>query len=82
MYNAYDNSESFERLAKILKNDKIHMPQMIENSLKKDILRVVASYLNIKECNTDLRIEVASSGEILVTFEGVADSMKIKNYWY
>lgn len=79
MYNAYDTSESFERLAKIIKKDKTQMPQMIENSLKKDILKVVSGYLNIKECNTDLRIEVASSGEILVTFEGVADSVKFKN---
>ncbi|MDE6967298.1 MAG: cell division topological specificity factor MinE [Clostridia bacterium] len=73
MYNQY-NSESFDRLSRILKNDKIHMPQMIENSLKKDILRAISGYMNIKDCNSELKIEVANSGEILITFEGVAES--------
>ncbi len=49
---------------------------MIEDSLKKDILKVVSSYLNIKAVNSILKVEVANSGEILVTFEGVADSFK------
>jgi len=65
-----------DRLIKILKKDKINMPQMIEDSLKKDILKVVSSYLNIKAVNSILKVEVANSGEILVTFEGVADSFK------
>ena len=66
----------YDRLIKILKKDKINMPQMIEDSLKKDILKVVSSYLNIKAVNSILKVEVANSGEILVTFEGVADSFK------
>lgn len=72
----YCQSDSYDRLVKILKKDKINMPQMIEESLKKDILKVVSSYLNIKACNSVLKVEVASSGEILVAFEGVADSFK------
>ncbi len=72
----YCQSDSYDRLIKILKKDKINMPQMIEDSLKKDILKVVSSYLNIKAVNSILKVEVANSGEILVTFEGVADSFK------
>ena len=72
----YSQSDSYDRLIKILKKDKINMPQMIEDSLKKDILKVVSSYLNIKAVNSILKFEVANSGEILVTFEGVADSFK------
>ncbi|HRF36831.1 MAG TPA: cell division topological specificity factor MinE [Clostridia bacterium] len=72
----YSQSDSYDRLIKILKKDKINMPQMIEDSLKKDILKVVSSYLNIKAVNSILKVEVANSGEILVTFEGVADSFK------
>ncbi len=72
----YSQSDSYDRLIKILKKDKINMPQMIEDSLKKDILKVVSSYLNIRAVNSILKVEVANSGEILVTFEGVADSFK------
>ncbi len=72
----YSQSDSYDRLIKILKKDKINMPQMIEDSLKKDILKVVSSYFNIKAVNSILKVEVANSGEILVTFEGVADSFK------
>ncbi len=72
----YCQSDSYDRLIKILKKDKINMPQMIEDSLKKDILKVVSSYLNIRAVNSILKVEVANSGEILVTFEGVADSFK------
>ena len=72
----YSQSDSYDRLIKILKKDKINMPQMIEDSLKKDILKVVSSYLNIKAVNSILKVEVANSGEIPVTFEGVADSFK------
>ena len=72
----YCQSDSYDRIIKILKKDKINMPQMIEDSLKKDILKVVSSYLNIKAVNSILKVEVANSGEILVTFEGVADSFK------
>ena len=72
----YCQSDSYDRLIKILKKDKINMHQMIEDSLKKDILKVVSSYLNIKAVNSILKVEVANSGEILVTFEGVADSFK------
>ena len=57
----YSQSDSYDRLIKIL---------------KKDILKVVSSYLNIKAVNSILKVEVANSGEILVTFEGVADSFK------
>lgn len=80
MYNSDKNcvSESYDRLAKILKNDKIHMPKMIENCLRQDIVRVVSSYFNIKDINTSLRVEIADSGEILITFEGVADSFKAR----
>ena len=72
----YCQSDSYDRLIKILKKVKINMPQMIEDSLKKDILKVVSSHLNIKAVNSILKVEVANSGEILVTFEGVADSFK------
>lgn len=71
-------STSYERLSKILKNDKIHIPQMIENCLRQDIVRVVASYFNIKDCNTELKIELAKNGEVYIIFEGVADSFKGK----
>lgn len=77
----YSQSDSYDRLIKILKKDKINMPQMIEDSLKKDILKVVSSYLNIKAVNSILKVEVANSGEILVTFEGVADSFKQQGKW-
>ena len=39
--NNYNNSDSFERLSRILKNDKLQMPQMIESSLKQDILKAM-----------------------------------------
>lgn len=81
MFNQFERTgivNSYDRLSKILKNDKIHLPQMIENCLKQDIVRVVSSYFNIKECNTDLRIELEGNGEVLLTFEGVADGFKAK----
>lgn len=71
-------SDSYGRLSRILKNDKIHMPKMIENCLRQDIIKVVSSYFNIKDCNTFLKVEIAGSGEILITFEGVADSFKAR----
>ena len=60
--NNYNNSDSFERLSRILKNDKLQMPQMIESSLKKDILKAISGYMNIKDSNSDLRIEIVNNG--------------------
>lgn len=79
MYNNYDDfSDSFERLSRILKNDKIHMPKMIESSLKKDILKAVSTYVNLKDKDAHLRIEVANNGEIFLSFEGIATGIKAK----
>ena len=77
--NNYNNSDSFERLSRILKNDKLQMPQMIERSLKKDILKAISGYMNIKDSNSDLRIEIVNNGNVLITFEGVAEGFKVQN---
>lgn len=68
------NSDSFERLSKILKNDKLHMPQMIENSLKKDLFEAISKYLQIKGCQ--LKITTTNNGSIGFVFEGEAESYK------
>ena len=77
--NNYNNSDSFERLSRILKNDKLQMPQMIESSLKKDILKAISGYMNIKDSNSDLRIEIVNNGNVFITFEGVAEGFKVQN---
>ncbi len=74
----YYNSASSERLLQILKKDKLQMPQMIEQNLKKDMLKVIAGYLNLKDTNCDLRLEIENNGKILIAFEGIADSFKAK----
>lgn len=76
--NRFYNSASSERLSQILKKDKLQMPQMIEISLKKDILKVVSAYLNLKGENCDLRLEIENNGKILLVFEGIADSFKAR----
>ncbi len=75
MYNAKEySSDSFSRLSKILKNDKLHMPQMIEDCLKNDLLRAMSKYLQIKCC--DLKICTNNDGKISFVFEGEAESYK------
>lgn len=69
-------SISSERLSQILKKDKLQMPIMIEDSLKKEILKVISGYMNIKAVNSDLRIEVQNDGKILISFNALADGIK------
>ena len=69
-------SISSERSSQILKKDKLQMPIMIEDSLKKEILKVISGYMNIKAVNSDLRIEVQNDGKILISFDALADGIK------
>lgn len=68
-------TNSFERLERILRNDKLHMPKMVEGMIKTDILKVLSNYMKIKDSSCNFSIEIAKSGEILITFEGVADKL-------
>jgi len=52
------------------------MPIMIEDSLKKEMLKVISGYMNIKAANSDLRIEVQNDGKILISFDALADGIK------
>ena len=35
--------------------------------------------MNIKDSNSDLRIEIVNNGNVLITFEGVAEGFKVQN---
>ncbi len=76
MFNQNYKTGYSERLSQILKKDKLQMPIMIEDSLKKEMLKVISGYMNIKAANSDLRIEVQNDGKILISFDALADGIK------
>lgn len=69
-------SDSCDRLQRILKNDKLKMPLMIEDSLRRDILKAISGYVVIAGADFDLRVEIAENGKVLIAFEGIGQRLK------
>lgn len=66
---------SYERLERMLRNDKLHLPKMVEEVIKNDLIKVLSNYMQIDQAKCEFSIKVQGNDKIFVVFEGEADKL-------
>lgn len=69
-------SDLYERVKKILLNDKARMPNLIESVLKNDMCGVLCEYGEIDNGSAELNIDTDSSGDYVVSFKAKLTRIK------
>ena len=69
----------YDKMAKILHNDKIKMPKLVESAVQSDIVAAVSNYMQVDSEKVDIVIETNDKGDILVVATIMGKQLSFRN---
>ncbi len=69
----------YDKMAKILHNDKIRMPKLVEVAARADIISAVSSYMKVDTDKVQIDIETNDRGEMLIAATISGHQLNMRN---